>query len=281
MSIGDKFVQWAAAEPSIALVALIGSRARLPGDVHAADEHSDWDFQVGTTEPERFHDSGWLAELGLKPLAYVYRVGRLSSARKVTAVFPEGEADWVVSTVEALSTLADFARKNDSDMPAAAREVLAEFSAVLQGGYQLLKGAEHFAQFYRHVATEVAAARLSDAKACQLADGFVCDYVSTLRKIERGELLAARRWVHHQLMEVNFRLLHEARLRAGLSSLPDGRRLEFAAEPRAEVLAFETLLTRDSLLDATKKSAAAFRDLMRDLAGERWTWPDLSELNLG
>lgn len=279
-TFGERFLQWAAREPSITFVALIGSRARDAGHTHAADEHSDWDFQVGTTDPERFREPSWLAALGLKPLAYVYRVGRLSSARKVTALFAEGEVDWVILADAGFRELAAHARPGASEPSAEVRVALSELSAVLQGGYRLLKGAAEFGAAYDYVATRVPAARLADEAALTIAEGFVCDYVSTLRKIERGELIAARRWVHHQLFEANFRLLHEVRLRAGHMSLPDARRLEWMAEPRLRALSCETLLTAASLREATEKSAETFRGLMRDLVGERWRWPDLSPLRL-
>jgi hypothetical protein len=108
----------------------------------------------------------------------------------------------------------------------------------------------------------------------------VCDYVSTLRKIQRGELLAARRWIHHQLLETLFRLIHELRLRRGLPSLPDARRIEFINEPLVRDLSIDVLLVRESLLVATEKMAVLCRDILRALVADRWLWPDLSAMGL-
>lgn len=277
---GERLTAWALAAPEVALLALIGSRCRAAGTLHGADRHSDWDFQIATTAPEQMNDSAWLKRIGLTPLHYVERTGRLGSARKVTALFREGEVDWVVLPLAELRGIAQLAPKQWPAVPAPVARAVADFAAVLQGGYRLLKGAEEFAPFYEFASTRVPQARLNDAAAAAIADSAVCDYVATMRKIRRGELVAAQRWLHVQLTEANLQLLHEVRLRRGAPSLPDGRRLEFSSEPRLEEVGCEARLDVAELEAATEKAAAACRTLMRDLVGERWSWPDLSALRL-
>eukprot|EP01035_Chromulina_nebulosa_P005668 gene5668-7692_t len=99
-------------------------------------------------------------------------------------------------------------------------------AVVLRGGYVVRHGAAEWGDFFRRVATEFPVPRLSDADARGLAEGFVCDFISTRHKIERGEFLAAQRWLHQHLAEVNFQLLHELRQRRGEVSFPDARRIE-------------------------------------------------------
>jgi hypothetical protein len=261
-------------------VVLIGSRARAAGHAHAADKYSDWDFHICTTSPHIFSKPDWLEEVGLKPITYVERGGRLGSTRKVTAIFAEGEADWVILPAREFRSLVEPTMNSFTSAPVSVQNAVTDLATVLQGGYHILKGNEEFEDFYHLVASSIPTARLSDTAACKLADGFVCDYVSTIRKINRGELLAARRWVHHQLFEANFRLLHEARLRAGLASLPDARRLELLGEPRTAELNVDTLLTPPSLAEASNQAAETCRSLMKALVGDRWHWPDLSALDL-
>src|SRR5690606_24394407 len=95
--LGSRFVEWAMSEPSVLGLVQIGSRIRAADRVDAADENSDWDYQIITAEPQRFDRSEWAARearLGA-PLAYVCRGGRLGSARKASAVFQNGEMDFV------------------------------------------------------------------------------------------------------------------------------------------------------------------------------------------
>lgn len=273
-------MRWALAEPSVVLFVQIGSRVRAAGTSFAADNASDWDFQIATTRPEMFADRSWTLALGLVPLAYVVRSGRLGSAQKLTALFVEGELDLVLIPASGLRGMSLLARAGQLNSQPQAMGALTDLAAVLQGGYRILKGAEEFAEFYDYVATQIPAPRLSDDAVCALAEGFVCDYVSTLRKVERGELLAAQRWLHHLLVETNYRLLHELRLRSGAASLPDARRIEFLAEPRLAALNIAMELNRGSLFAAVEKSAAVCRALVRDLVGDRWQWPDLAALRL-
>lgn len=273
-------MRWALAEPSVVLFVQIGSRTRAPGSTLAADSLSDWDFQVGTTRPELFADRAWTSALGLTPLAYVVRGGRLGSALKLTALFVEGEVDLVLIPDEFLRRGSHLVQAGELGSQPQAMSALIDLAAVLQGGYRILKGEEEFGELYRYVANRIPKPRLSDNEVCTLAEGFVCDYVSTLRKVERGELLAAQRWLHHLLIETNYRLLHELRLRNGDVSLPDARRLEALEEPRVGALSIAIELDRGSLFAATEESAKACRGLVRDLIGERWQWPDLSALRL-
>lgn len=278
--LGQILVRWALAEPSVVLFVQIGSRTRGPSSKFAADSLSDWDFQVATTSPELFADRAWTLALGLTPLAYVVRGGRLGSAQKLTALFIEGELDVVLMPAGALRGGAQLIEAGELGSQPHAMGAFIDLSAVLQGGYRILKGEEEFGELYRYVANRIPNPRLSDEAVCALAEGFVCDYISTLRKVERGELLAAQRWLHHLLLETNYRLLHELRLRNGDASLPDARRLEFLAEPRLADLNIAFELNRRSLFAAAERSASLCRGLMRDLVGERWQWPDLSALRL-
>jgi hypothetical protein len=115
---------------------------------------------------------------------------------------------------------------------------------------------------------------------CLLAEAFVCDYVFTRRKVQRGELCAAQRWLHHQLAETNFRLLHELRLRCGKTSFPDARRLEQLEDPLGGGATVAAVPTAASLHVALEVAAGTHRQLITALVGAAWRWPDLSGLDL-
>lgn len=279
-TLGDRVIRWAHDEPSIELLVLIGSRARSGGSPGAADLHSDWDFQIAVQEMTVFADSSWTAALGVNPLAYVSRLGRLGSSQKVTALFADGELDLVVLPLAALRGLSQAINRGQQVENVAAKQALTDQASVLQGGYRILKGAKDFALFYEFVAREIPPARLSSEAIRLLGEEFVCDYVSTHRKIERGELIAAQRWLHHQLVEKNFQLLHELRLREGGPTFPDARRIEFLGDSRAAQVAVTAVLSGESLREAVEKAAETCRQLVHALIGDRWLWPDLSPLRL-
>jgi hypothetical protein len=109
----------------------------------------------------------------------------------------------------------------------------------------------------------------------------VCDYVSTHRKLQRGELLAAQRWLHHQLAEANFRLAHELRLRRGQTSFPDARRIERLSNVALEDVTVSAYPKAADLRKAVEAAANGHRRLMTALLGDKWRWPDLKCLDLG
>lgn len=266
-------MRWAEAEPSVLMLTLIGSRTRPAEGLASADAGSDWDFQVVTSRPELFASRAWCEAAGLQPLAHTSRLGRLGSARKVTAVFATGSVDLVVFPAAQVAGIAALVKAGQHAAQPPAMQALTDLATVLQGGWWIVKGEETYGELYRFVATQVAPARLSDDAVIDLAEGFVCDYVATKAKVERGELHAGRRWLHDALAEVNFQLLHELRQREGRFSMPDARRLERWQDPRATALDLGSDHDAASLQAAIERSAEALRVLMRELVGDRWRWP--------
>jgi hypothetical protein len=148
---------------------------------------------------------------------------------------------------------------------------------VLAPGYRFLKGSQSWAKLFEKIAFEVRPQRLNNRDICNMADGFVCDYISARRKITRGELLAAQRWLHCNLAETNFRLLHELKLRKNQPSYPDARRIEaLGRDIWLEAVTVSALLDSKALSNAVERSAQGCRDLMASLVGQGWRWPDIS-----
>lgn len=272
-SLGERLLRWAQADDGIPLVVQIGSRVRPAGGPGAADRHSDWDFQVATAQPERFLTSAWLQAWAGEPDAYVFRPGRLGSAAKVSAVIGGEALDLVVIPLGQLQGIQQaVAAGRHREMPPV-WQALVDQAAVLQGGFAVRKGAEAFGPFLDLIVATVPPPRLDDAQVRAVAEGFVCDYVSTCAKLERGELVAARRWLHHHLAEANLRLLHELRQREGRLSFPDGRRLEQLEEARIAAVAASAGPDAASLRAAARGLRAGCEELMAALVGGAWRWP--------
>jgi hypothetical protein len=270
--------RWAEREPAVAALVLIGSRARTGAPAQfSPDEYSDWDFQIVTRRPTMLASAEWLHAAGIgEPLAYVQRSGRFGSAMKVTAVLHGGELDLVIIPSNQLVALKWLLRLRLARCIPSAWRGVSDLAVVLRAGYAFKKGERAWGAFFRRVATKIPLPRLDSAAVVALAEGFVCDYVSTRHKIARGELAAAQRWLHLQLAETNFRLRHELRQRRGELTLPDARRLEKLLDPQlVDALTIRALPTADALLAATKRSAVTLRDSMRELVGASWHWPDI------
>lgn len=280
---GSRFIRWALADPRVVGLIRIGSWTRGYGTPTGADRHSDFDFQVVTTDVAAFADPRFFATAGVgRPLVQVLRGGRLGSVPKLSSVFEDGELDVVLIPA---AEVAAFQAAPAAGAGAADPRVLAALSdlrVVILGGYEILKGAEMVRPIFEFVERSVPVPRLGEAAVMQCADGFVCDYVSARQKVARGEWIAAQRWLHLHLGEALLRLAHEAVLREGGVSFPDGRRIELTPGHRwAKDLVIAAKPEREALIAAADRAAETLRQLMQFLVGDRWRWPELPMSRLG
>lgn len=261
---------WAERTPEVVALVLIGSRERqVTDDVWRADAESDWDFQIVTTEPEMFLDSSWTRDLpGTELRTYAARIARIGGVPKITALFKGTEADFVVVPAGWLRRLKIATMLGWHRRDGKVRRSLQDLAVVIRPGWRFLKGGAGWERFYRRVIAEVADARLGDAEAQRLADAFTCDRVWTLRKLARGELVAAQRMLHQGLAETNFRLLHELRLRRGERSFPEARRIErLVSDTELAMVGLNATLEEASLRAAVGRCATTCEALMGALLG--------------
>lgn len=268
-----QFAAWSEGERAIAAVVLFGSRARET--MAAADAWSDLDVQVVTSNPELFATREWTAVFAGRELwAYVIRPAS-GGVKKVTAVFRPGqELDVVVVPAPKMrAARVAVGLGLHRRVPAVAR-ALNEMATVLRSGHRVLKGGSGWAAFYARVVGEVRGTRLDDDEVRALAEEFFCDWLWVKQKVERGELVAAQRVLHRSLVEINVRLLHECRLRAGAVSFREARRVERIVTPEQLAgIAIEARLEAASLGVAADKCAATCRELVSGLIGGVWRWP--------
>jgi hypothetical protein len=279
-NFADEVALWAARVPFVKAVILFGSRApNKDGNVRSADVHSDWDFQIITSRPRKFLGGEWLRELTNSPLqVYAVRTPRLGSMPKIHAIFAGAEADFVILpafTLQCAKIAVGLGLHHRFDR---LYRGLQDLSIVIRPGYRFLKGGSTWEPFYRRVLSEVRDPRLDDADVVNLANGFLCDYLWIQRKLDRGELIAARRMLHRELMETNLRLLHELKLRRGELSFPEGRRVELVTTPKElTMISVNEHLDVDGLRDAAAQTAETLRNLVEFLIGDMWRWPDKYE----
>ncbi len=269
---------WGQLQPAISGIVLIGSRQRSTDDtIWRSDLDSDWDFHIVTSNPNLFLDDQWTKALkGIDVRVYSARMTRIGSVPKVNAIFSNAEADLVIIPSRIVRMARFLTKFGWHHRAGRVRQFLQDLAVVVRPGFRFLKDTNRWEAFYRFAVNAVSDARLSDDGARKIADGFVCDYIWTVRKISRGEYFAAQRMLHRELMETNFRLLHEIKLRRGERTFPEGRRIEKIARPEElDLLAVKTSIDEASLRVAVEKCARACRELMGLLVGGGWTWPKL------
>jgi hypothetical protein len=276
--IGEQVIDWGTRDRTLRAMLIIGSRSNQSLRDHGfVDERSDWDFYIVSSNIYQYSDAEWLKKACLPdPIVYVNRMGRLGHAHKVSAVFESGELDLVLIPARQIIMLSWLMKVGCIEYVPRAKVAWNDIGVVLRAGYRLLKGGHFWRRLFRDIASSEARL-LCSKEICELANGFVCDYVSVFNKIERGEFIAAQRWLHANLAEVNFRLLHELRLRRGDMSFPDARRLEKVVDERwLNCISINAVPNCDSLHAALEKSAETLRVLIYSLVGTSWKWPNVS-----
>jgi hypothetical protein len=277
---GEAMARWADRNPTISGLVLIGSRERPEADkLWRADEHSDWDFQVIASRPKQFENGAWTKGIfGFELRAYAARTAIIGGVPKVSAVFTNAEADLVIIPAISARLLRWSIRLGLHKREGRVRRHVQDLAEVIRPGWRFLKGGDKWGGLYQRAVDDVPDPHLEDQEVRKLAEGFVCDYVWTLRKIARGELMTAQRMLFLGLTEANFRLMHELKQRRGERTFTKARRIErVAGERELNDLAVEAPLESAALCAAVAKSAATCRKLVKALVGETWHWPDVGQ----
>lgn len=277
MTLLESLRQWLPTAADVRVATVFGSHARaLCGEAEPADPWSDVDLQLVTSRPEIYDTRDWTRNIPGQQL-YAYAVRPVfGGAKKITALFSGGEADFVIVAHWRLRLGRILFGLGVHRRSAAVERGLADFTLVMSFGHKVLKGGPGWERFYARAIREVPRKQISDQEAISLADGAYVDAVSIMSKLARGELVAAQRWLHRSVIETNLRLMYELRVRRAQASYPDGRRVEQLLPPHelAEVR-FEAGLNADSLRTTTLAAIAATRRLIRELAGYAPVWPEI------
>jgi len=264
--------EWARQQPAIGALVLIGSRVRDADDpVWRADGQSDWDFQIITSDPDRFARADWVAEMspGQSVRAYALRRARIGGVPKVNLVLDGEEADFVLLPAGTMRLARWVMALGLHRREGKLRRSLQDLVLIIRPGWRFLHGGERWDPTYRRLVQEVPDPRLDDAAVRQKVAEFRCDAVWVQRKLERGELLAAQRQLHLLLAETNLQLLHELRLRRGERSFPEARRIErVLGEADLGAVTISALPNGDSLRQALDHASKTCDWLERELMGK-------------
>ncbi len=223
--IRGRIAAWAAPEPTVRSVVLVGSRARVD---HPADEWADLDVILFVTEPRRWLVSGdWLAAIG--PVWFRTRHATSGNLPEWLVTFAGGaDVDFVIHPVQGGAAASREPHGEPSGQEAAAGMFARGMTILLDkdGAAAGLRAAMH---------APAAAAPPSAAELAELCESFWCVADRVARKIGRGEIHVALLW----LTEIHARLvlqLLEWHARASHAGPYDtwhaGRFLEEWVDPR-------------------------------------------------
>ena len=267
-TLADTVIDALVQRKDVLALTLFGSRARA-GD-NQADAQSDVDLQIVTSRPGDVARAEWLAEvIGSENLTAWNVRAAFGGVQKVSVLLRDAELDLVIIPAARMrlarwSVALGLHRRNPG-----LRRKLGDIALVMVDGFQVLKGGSSWDRFYRSVVREVPVPGLSDAEVRNLAAGVRVDLVSIERKLTRGELRAAQRWLHIGLAETVWKLSHEHRRRAGQRSFHDARRIEFLMTPDELIpLTISVPLEREALRKAARQMARTAADLAARLLAD-------------
>lgn len=265
--------RWLQSEHGVDAAILFGSQVRAAGAAAAADGWSDIDLHLVTSVATRLEKLDWAQAFPDRRLCLQVTRPATSGVRKVTLLFEDGEADLVLVPTAKLrlaALLMKLGLHRRIDFVAAG---LNNLSTIMGGGYRFLKGESAWGGFLARVVAEMPGFRLDDVQARQLADTALCDLLWVLQKLERGELVAAQRILHRNVLETNVVLLHELRVRRGEPTFQQARRVERLVTP-AQLAALHVSARLDpvALRGAAWGTLAGLKSLMTELV-PAWSVP--------
>jgi hypothetical protein len=248
--------QWAAREPAVRAVIVVGSRAR--GE---PDRWSDLDTLILTTERQRYAaDPGWLSAFGGPLLTYLEKTAR-------------SDAEWYALYEGGLKLDAVLLQVEDASLDLDSLLALYPYQGVLGRGVKVLfdrLGSP------RHIPPKPFAppAPPTAGEFDHTVSGFLMAAVTVAKFIARGDFYRAQRWFANDL-HVNLLRLIEWHAH-GANTWYSGRFIERWAGERERELLAQTFAhsTRDDLQRALLTMLDDFRILDEEMAARfSFTYP--------
>ncbi|HRE84087.1 MAG TPA: nucleotidyltransferase domain-containing protein [Opitutaceae bacterium] len=259
---------------NIKVAVLFGSYARLlKGTGDTPDQYSDIDVQLLVTKPQYFKDSSWLASLfATEVISASYR-SVFGGARKAVIMFDGGSIDAVILPYRLLYIAKLLHRAHAYRWSKKFQTRMENFSDLMRFDHVVIKGNADWEKFYKEAGTLGKRLKLNTPEILKMS-AVVCEEThAILGRIERGELIAAQRLLHQEIVEVNIKLLHELRERSGLKTYHRGRRAECTLRPEElALISVNASCNRLELKTAAIAMLKANATLVRELTGTAPKW---------
>jgi hypothetical protein len=250
-------------------ITLFGSRARSK-DNACADGGSDVDIQIISSRVDKLIEKSWATAVLAPTAISAWNVRpAFGGVIKISALLSDGEIDMVVVPSSRMR-LARWAVALGLHLRSKKiQRKLGDLVLVMGGGYRVLQGGAKWELFWKRIVAEIPEPSLSLAEVLNLGEGVKVELISIRRKLDRGELRAAQRWLHLGIGETNFKLSHELRRRRGVRSFHDGRRVEQLLDPEElSLVTISAALTAESIWEAAQAAAEATTRLIEALSRE-------------
>jgi hypothetical protein len=213
---------WANARPDIRALVQFGSRVRNDG---TADQWSDYDYHIITSDPRKYGDGAFARELG-PCWASATRVS-FGNVVRVTAIY-EGalEADFIVLNNVEMRIVALALRWPSTSpfWPGPLKAGVSSLKIAAAPGWKVIKGGEAWERRYARITPSQAS--MTEADFERVCGEFWVELVWTAKKVARGEYRAAQRAIHEHLIENGLRIFREGALAEGRNAYFVGRRAE-------------------------------------------------------
>jgi len=265
----NRIIEWAGRQSDIAALIQIGSRVQAGG---VSDVYSDWDFHLITTNPQRYHNAEWVAEIAPPWCAHAERSFR--GSHKVSAVFAGGlEADFVPLAAWRMK-MVYWGMRHPGWMrwlPASLRRGIRETRIILLGsGHRVLVGGGAWERRLTALQRPWPERRMSEDELRRHNGAFWQKAVWVAKKIARPEPRSALLWLHKLIGEHVYALLEEEGWLAGKKARPEALKAEkWLAPHRLEQTAVATSLDQKSLARALLAQIDLFEEVSRSVAASR------------
>ncbi|SDS22049.1 hypothetical protein [Opitutus sp. GAS368] len=269
-----RLMAWALTLPDLEALVQIGSRVQ-PGAV--VDAWSDWDYQLITRDPGRYHNHDWPRQIAPCWSVHLERTPR--GVMKLSAVFAGGwEVDFVLLPAWQMKLACRAMRHPGAQgwFPQALLRGVHNLRLVAGPGHRVVLGGPAWERRYAALAIPwpVPGFIVEDFRYHTAA--FWRHAVWVAKKILRGELHAALRWSHVELREHTYALLAEEARLAGRTPRPEARKAEqWLDDTRLRQTALSTGPEQAQLARALLAEMTLFREVTQSIATRReWPVPD-------
>lgn len=209
-------LNWVRNEGAIESAVLYGSNGNLRSRQHCSDEFSDIDLHIIVEKPRQIYESIWSNVIPGHGFYLCTRQPATGGTTKVTVLFSSGQIDLVIVSKTQMRLVRWALRYKLHRKLKVIQNALNEMATSMRCGYHFIKGANRWGDVYQRVVQEMPGVRLTDSAICELADLFLVNMLLAVKRMNRGELIAAQYAIHRHLVETNLRFVRELRLRRGL-----------------------------------------------------------------
>lgn len=266
--IEERIIAWARRRPDIEALVQIGSRVQAQG---AADEWSDWDYQLMVRKTAPYMNETWPEEIA--PVWSVHRERTERGVVKVSVVFAGGfEVDFVPITGWQMKLVYWVMARPGlrTWLPGVIRRGVENTRLVVCPGHKVVIGGADWERRLQALSSPWPERDFSAEDFVFHTSGFWRHAVWVQRKILRGESRAALRWDQLEVGEHLYALLAEEARIAGRQPRPEARKAEQWLDARRLAQTDLTLsLDQKVLARALLAQIDLFEEVARSVAASR------------